>query len=182
MVFEAWLDETNRIVSFHEIPDSRYYSAEEHDFWQMISVDRIPCAVKRRFFRKQLASFQACKLLFSVNAELLHSPLHLLIFLRFLRTFSYNPVVFLETAGFFNARPHRCYFCPLNTPPRKAPRLPASRLCPASDIDGRLQAFRPENLSRRGIIENIVYGRTSAAAGFRKAGCGRCPSLRRCRI
>ncbi len=35
MVFEAWLDEENRIVSFHKIPDS-YYSAEEHDFWQMI--------------------------------------------------------------------------------------------------------------------------------------------------
>ena len=34
--FEAWLDEINRIVSFHEISDSRYYSAEEHDFWQMI--------------------------------------------------------------------------------------------------------------------------------------------------
>ena len=32
---EAWLDEINRIVSFHEISDSRYYSAEEHDFWQM---------------------------------------------------------------------------------------------------------------------------------------------------
>ena len=34
--FEAWLDEENRIVSFHEISDSRYYSAEEHDFWQTI--------------------------------------------------------------------------------------------------------------------------------------------------
>ena len=34
--FEAWLDEENRIVSFHEISDSRYYSTEEHDFWQMI--------------------------------------------------------------------------------------------------------------------------------------------------
>ena len=34
--FKAWLDEENRIVSFHEIPGSRYYSAEEHDFWQMI--------------------------------------------------------------------------------------------------------------------------------------------------
>ena len=34
--FEAWLDEENRIVSFHKIPDIRYYSAEEHDFWQMI--------------------------------------------------------------------------------------------------------------------------------------------------
>ena len=29
-------DEENRIVSFHEIPNSRYYSAEEHDFWQVI--------------------------------------------------------------------------------------------------------------------------------------------------
>ena len=34
--FKAWLGEENRIVSFHEIPGSRYYSAEEHDFWQMI--------------------------------------------------------------------------------------------------------------------------------------------------
>ena len=34
--FEAWLDEENRIVSFHKIPNCRYYSAEEHDFWQMI--------------------------------------------------------------------------------------------------------------------------------------------------
>ena len=33
---EAWLDEINRIVSFYEISDSRYYSAEENDFWQMI--------------------------------------------------------------------------------------------------------------------------------------------------
>ena len=33
---EAWLDEINRIVSFHEISDSRYYSAEEHDFWQVL--------------------------------------------------------------------------------------------------------------------------------------------------
>ena len=33
---EAWMDEENRIVSFHKIPNSRYYSAEEHDFWQMI--------------------------------------------------------------------------------------------------------------------------------------------------
>ena len=33
---EAWLDEENRIVSFHEIQNSRYYSAEEHDFWQVI--------------------------------------------------------------------------------------------------------------------------------------------------
>ena len=33
---EAWIDEDNRIVSFNEIPNSRYYSAEEHEFWQMI--------------------------------------------------------------------------------------------------------------------------------------------------
>ena len=33
---EAWLDEINRIVSFHEISDSRYYSAEEPDFWQVL--------------------------------------------------------------------------------------------------------------------------------------------------
>ena len=33
---EAWMDEENRIVSFHEIPNSRYYSAGENDFWQMI--------------------------------------------------------------------------------------------------------------------------------------------------
>ncbi len=34
--YEAWLDERNRIVSFHEIPDSRYCSTADHDFWQMI--------------------------------------------------------------------------------------------------------------------------------------------------
>ena len=33
---EASLDEIHRIVSFNEISDSRYYSAEEHDFWQTI--------------------------------------------------------------------------------------------------------------------------------------------------
>lgn len=33
---EAWMDEEKRIVSFHEVPNSWYYSAEEHDFWQVI--------------------------------------------------------------------------------------------------------------------------------------------------
>lgn len=33
---EAWLDEKNRIVSFHEIPDSQYYSTDDHTFWQRI--------------------------------------------------------------------------------------------------------------------------------------------------
>ena len=35
-VKHGWMDEENRIVSFHEIPNSRYYSAGENDFWQMI--------------------------------------------------------------------------------------------------------------------------------------------------
>ena len=33
---EAWLDEENRIVSFHEIPDSRYYSTEYQAFGNII--------------------------------------------------------------------------------------------------------------------------------------------------
>ena len=41
---EAWLDEKNRIVSFHEIPDSRYCSTEEHD--RQPGSGRIPGAVK----------------------------------------------------------------------------------------------------------------------------------------
>ena len=36
MQSEAWLDEENCIVSFREIPDSRYYSAEAHEFWERI--------------------------------------------------------------------------------------------------------------------------------------------------
>lgn len=34
--FEAWLDEENRIVSFHEIPGSRYYSTEYQAFGNII--------------------------------------------------------------------------------------------------------------------------------------------------
>ena len=37
MEYEAWLDEENRIVSFHEIPSSRYYRAEEAAFWSVIT-------------------------------------------------------------------------------------------------------------------------------------------------
>ena len=33
---EAWLDEENRIVSFHEIPAARYFSAAEQEFWPVI--------------------------------------------------------------------------------------------------------------------------------------------------
>lgn len=35
--FEAWLDEEKRIVSFHEVPGSRYYGVEPEAFWQVIS-------------------------------------------------------------------------------------------------------------------------------------------------
>ena len=31
--FEAWLDEENRIVSFHEIPDCQYYCAVLNNFY-----------------------------------------------------------------------------------------------------------------------------------------------------
>ena len=34
--FEAWLDEEKRIVSFHEIPGSRYYSTEYQAFGNII--------------------------------------------------------------------------------------------------------------------------------------------------
>ena len=33
---EAWLNEEKRIVSFHEIPGSRYYSAEYQAFGNII--------------------------------------------------------------------------------------------------------------------------------------------------
>ena len=32
----GWLDEENRIVSFHKIPNSRYYSAEYQVFGNII--------------------------------------------------------------------------------------------------------------------------------------------------
>lgn len=35
--FEAWLDDGNCIVSFHEIPAGQYYSAEDRTFWQQIT-------------------------------------------------------------------------------------------------------------------------------------------------
>lgn len=117
---------------------------------------RIPCAVKRRFLESSLQ-------VFSLQAAFLCK--------RRVASSTSAPADIPSIPTHFFVQP-----------PRKVPRLPASRLCPASDIDGILQAFRPENLSHRGIIENIVYGRTSAAAGFRKAGCGRCPALCQCQI
>ena len=32
----AWIDEANHVVSFHEIPDSRCYTAPETEFWVYI--------------------------------------------------------------------------------------------------------------------------------------------------
>ena len=34
--FEAWLDEAQRIVSFHAIPGGRYFTAAETEFWARI--------------------------------------------------------------------------------------------------------------------------------------------------
>ena len=34
--YEAWLDETNRVVSFHAIPAARHFSAGEQEFWPVI--------------------------------------------------------------------------------------------------------------------------------------------------
>lgn len=30
----AWLDERERVISFHEIPDSRFFAATGEGFWQ----------------------------------------------------------------------------------------------------------------------------------------------------
>ena len=77
--FEAWLDEENRIVSFHEIPDSRYCSAEEHDFWQMIvnvaitlsDILKVLIGYMIHFFAKQFQLFWQ----FSRITTLLNVPL-----------------------------------------------------------------------------------------------------------
>ena len=36
----AWIDEVNHVVSFHEIPDSRCYTAPETEFWGAYPGDR----------------------------------------------------------------------------------------------------------------------------------------------
>ena len=81
-------------------------------------------AVKHRFFRRQRASFRTCTLLFSVNSELLHPPLHLLFFPFSVHFFRTTPSRSLKRRAFFKLRPHKCYFCPLNNPlanPRNCP-------------------------------------------------------------
>ena len=34
--FEAWLDDVLRVISFHAIPDARYFTAPEPVFWPAI--------------------------------------------------------------------------------------------------------------------------------------------------
>ena len=34
--FEAWLDDERRVISFHPIPNSRYFTAPEPAFWPAI--------------------------------------------------------------------------------------------------------------------------------------------------
>lgn len=34
--YEAWLDETNRVVSFRAIPAARHFCAAGEEFWSLI--------------------------------------------------------------------------------------------------------------------------------------------------
>ncbi len=34
--FEAWLDDERRVISFHDIPNARYFTAPESVFWPAI--------------------------------------------------------------------------------------------------------------------------------------------------
>ena len=34
--YEAWLDEMNRVVSFHAIPAARHFRAAGEEFWPLI--------------------------------------------------------------------------------------------------------------------------------------------------
>ena len=34
--FDAWLDDVHRVISFHAIPDARYFTAPEPVFWPAI--------------------------------------------------------------------------------------------------------------------------------------------------
>ena len=49
------------------------------------------------------------------------------VFSVFRALFSCNPVVFLETAGFFQIATPQVLFLPSQQPPRKSPKLPARR-------------------------------------------------------
>lgn len=34
--YEAWLDDERRVISFHDIPNARYFTAPEQIFWPAI--------------------------------------------------------------------------------------------------------------------------------------------------
>ena len=34
--FEAWLDDARSVISFHDIPNARYFTAPESVFWPAI--------------------------------------------------------------------------------------------------------------------------------------------------
>lgn len=36
-MFEAWIDEKRRLVSFHKIPGARRYCAPERAFWELVT-------------------------------------------------------------------------------------------------------------------------------------------------
>lgn len=36
-VFEAWVDEKRRLVSFHKIPGAQRYCAPERAFWERVT-------------------------------------------------------------------------------------------------------------------------------------------------
>ena len=111
---------------------------QQHPIWRIciyiISADNRPSdsgwisgAVKRRFFRRQLASFSACKLLFSVSSEFFTHLCTCRYLFDFYTLFSCNPAVFLETSGFFQITTPRVLRFPSQQPPRKSPKLPARR-------------------------------------------------------
>ena len=85
------------------------------------------CSVKRCFFRRQLASFSACKLFFSVNSEFFTRLCTCRYLFDFYTLFSCNPAVFLETSGFFQITTPRVLFLPAQQLLRKSPKLPARR-------------------------------------------------------
>ena len=111
---------------------------QQHPIWRIciyiISADDRPAdsgwisgAVKCRLFRRQRASFRACKLLFSVSSEFFTHLCTCRYLFDFYTLFSCNPAVFLETSGFFQITTPRVLFLPSQQPPRKSPKLPARR-------------------------------------------------------
>ena len=105
---------------------------QQHPIWRIciyiISADNRPTAsgwisgtVKHRFFRRQRASFRACKLLFSVSSEFFTHLCTCRYLFDFYTLFSCNPAVFLETSGFFQITTPRVLFLPSQQPPSQIP-------------------------------------------------------------